>query len=200
MRRTLWLALLGGVVVLTPAAQAAPSPQVIDPKGDWQVASQDILSGRLSSVIADGKPALRGELTLAAAPAAGVVTTYSLSFMVGSCDGYTWHYVWGGAAPATKVSLEQVDFCHQQPTQVAQADHTYAASATLSGSTIVWQAPYVGMIKRGAKAGSFAALACPVFGGVSGGDTITGSHEAWTGDIAYGANRSYVIGSDLPRR
>lgn len=199
MRRTIWTALLGGVVVLAPVALAAPSPQISDPKGDWQVASQDVVSGRLSSVLSAGKPALKGELTLAAAPAAGVESMYALNFLVG-CDGYTFSYIWPGVAQGAKATLDHYSFCQQRPATEPTADDSTPATVAVTGTTLTWQVPYTGKIVKGARAMSFSAVACSAIAAVFFGDSITGSHEVDTGDVAYGGNQTYVVGSDLPRR
>jgi hypothetical protein len=199
MRRTFWTALLGGVVVLTPVALAAPSPQIVDKKGDWQVASQDVVSGRLSSVLAAGKPVLKGELTLAAAPAAGIESQYALNFLVG-CDGYTFTYIWPGVAQGAKATLDHYSFCRQRPATEPMPDDSTPAAVAVTGTTLSWQVPYAGKIVKGARATGFSAVGCSAVGGVFFGDSITGLHEVDTGDLAYGNNRYYVIGSDLPRR
>jgi hypothetical protein len=197
--RHLLAALLGGAVALATPALAAPSSQLGDPKGDWAVASQDVLSGRLSSVLVAGKPVLRGELTLAAPPAAGVVSTYNFGFQVG-CEYWSFNYIWPGTAQAAQADLEMWSYC-TAPGQVPkeQPDAKYAVTFAVAGSTLTWQAPYAGTIRKGAKAGTFAALACPVVGGVAFGNVDGKATEVWTGDIAF-SQAVYVIGSDLPRR
>jgi hypothetical protein len=199
MRRTLWTALLGGVVVLAPVALAAPSPQIADKKGDWQVASQDVTSGRFSSALVAGKPNLVGELTLAAAPAAGIESMYALNLVVG-CDGYTFSYIWTGVTQGSKATLDHYDFCNQHPATDPQPDDSTPVALAVKGTTLTWQVPYTGKIVKGARATSFSAVGCSAVGAVFFGDSITGAHEVDTGDIALGGNRYYVIGSDLPRR
>ncbi len=201
MRRWLVVVLLSGVVASAAPAHAAPSPQVTDPKGDWQVASQDVLSARLSSRYVGGKPSLRGELRLAAVP--DVPTTYRFNFGLG-CSSYSFAYVWPGVAQGASATFERWDYC-APPAAVPEApkttaDATFPVTFAVTGTTLVWQAAYAGGIKKGVRVANFAALACTVLGGVVAGDTTTGSHEVWAGDIAYSANRYYVVGSDLPRR
>jgi hypothetical protein len=199
MRRTFWTALLGGVVVLAPVALAAPSPQLSDPKGDWQVSSQDVLSGRISSVLAAGRPNLVGELSLAAAPAAGVVSQYALNFLVG-CDAYTFSYFWPGTTQGAKATLDHYSFCQERPVTEPLPDDSTSTTFAVKGTTLTWQLPYTGKIVKGARANGFSAVGCSAIGAVFFGDSITGLHEVDTGDVAYATNRSYVIGSDLPRR
>jgi hypothetical protein len=192
MRRTLLAALVAGVATFTSTAQAAPSPQVRDPKGDWQVASQDVLSARVSSVRVGGKPALRGELTMAAAP--DVPTTYNLYFYVG-CVTYQFAYDWRVDAAHSAAKFVRSD-CPTSDTDVLPKTHDFPATVTAKGTTLTWVAPYAGGIARGTKVSGFAALVftTPVF--VDEGDSWTGSHEAYTGDIGYGT-ATYVVGSDL---
>jgi hypothetical protein len=199
MRRMLAM-LLGGVVVLASPAMAAPSPQVNDPRGDWSVPGQDVLTGRVSSVLVAGKPVLRGELTLAEAPVPGVVTSYRLGFMIG-CEGWSFAYDWPGAAPAAKASLERVDFCAQSQVPKVGPDQTFAATFSTKGPTLIWQAPYTGSIKRGARADSFYAIACNgTICGAGTSDPVLGYSDVWVSDFASSSRATYVIGSDLPRR
>jgi hypothetical protein len=198
MRRTFLTALVLGAVLGAPTAQAAPSAQLRDKAGDWAVPSQDVLSGRLSSARVAGKPVLRGELRLAAAPAAGVVTTYHFGFGIG-CHNYSFGYVWPGAAQAAQASLDYYDFCTERDGTRQLPDKTYVATVTVRGSTIVWQAAYAGHIVRGARVAGFSAIACPVLGGIAGGGTNVPNTEVWTGDVAWSQGR-YVVGSDLPRK
>jgi hypothetical protein len=80
-----------------------------------------------------------------------------------------------------------------------QPDAKYAVTFAVTGSTLTWQAPYAGTIRKGATAAFPAALACPVLGGVAFGNLDGKATEVWTGDVAF-SKGSYVIGSDLPRR
>jgi hypothetical protein len=180
------------VALLVPAAQAAPAPQLTDPKGDWQTAGQDVLWGRLSSVRGDRGPEVRGELRLAAPPTVPG-TVYRFAFTFDDCHEYSFAYQVPGAAdsrPAlnpTQPGMNYSDRCDDVP----GPDTSYAVSAVVTGDTIVWQAPYVGHIQRGAIVRTFAGLACA--------SATCGLGVVPAGDLAAATGR-YVMGSDLPRR
>jgi hypothetical protein len=192
MRRTLLAALVAGVATFTSTAQAAPSPQVRDPKGDWQVASQDVLSARVSSVLVSGRPALRGELTLAAAPA--VPTTYKLYFYAG-CIGYGFTYDWHVDAAHSAAKFTRSD-CPAEIAEVVPKTQDFPATVTVKGTTLTWVAPYAGGVKRGTKVTGFAAMVYTAPVGAVESDSWTGYHEAYAGDVGY-SDAVYVVGSDL---
>ena len=200
MRRTFLISLLAGVVAFAPAAQAAPAAQVKDPGGDWAVPSQDVRWARLSTVRVLGKTLVRGELKLEQPPMPGVPTAYRFGFMVG-CRSYTFAYLWPAIAGAAQSSLEYTSFCTERDTTAVLADKTYPAQVYLrrDDGMIVWETPYVGHVKKGAKADAFFAMANSGVGGVIVGGTELPYEEVWTGDVAW-SDRTYVIGSDLPRR
>ena len=183
--RTPLLAALLAVALATTTSHAAPAAQFTDAKGDWAVASQDVLSARISSVLAGGAPAIRAELTLAAAPDPTLPSSYNVQFAVG-CVSYALTYD-GKAA-----TLQQVS-CTRQP-----ATTTAPATASVRGTTLVLQAPYALGLRRGQVAGPFAAVAYTAFAGFGVG---LGPPTVCTCDLAYSPDRSrYVLGSDLPRK
>lgn len=195
MRRTLLAALVAAVAALPSTAQAAPSPQVIDKKGDWVVASQDLVTARLSSVLVGGKPALRADLTFAEAPGQ-VPTTYQFGFTKG-CLGYGFTYEAQATAKASFVRTE----CYTGAEGVAGTPKqtTFPATATISGTTLTMIAPYAGGIARGNKVKDFFAFVYDVPVGLVGNNSVLGYSEIYTGDMAFSSN-SYVVGSDLPRK
>lgn len=198
MRRMLAM-LLGGVVVLASPAMAAPSPQVTDAAGDWAVPSQDVLSARLSSLLVNHVPTLQAELTLSQAPATGVLTSYNVGFSIG-CQSWMFNYSWNGGATPSVASLQRWDYCAVDAAPKTAPDQTVAATFVLRGATLVWQAPYTGTIKRGARAEYPSAIACNgVLCALVVNAPGAGTREVDAGDLAYGRT-PYVIGSDLPRK
>lgn len=198
MRRTLLSALLAGVAAFASAAQAAPSPQVTDAKADWPVESQDVLSARLSSRLVNRKPALHGELTLAVAPSATVPTTYRFSFMRG-CVYYAFVYDWKGAAGTAVATFTRQECLTGAESPVEMPKETaFPVTFTLRGTTLDFVAPYAGGIARGSRLTAFGAMAYTVPFAAVYGDSWTGYHEVWSGDVAW-SDATYVAGSDLPR-
>jgi hypothetical protein len=189
MRRILAPA-VGLAVLLAPTAHAAPKPQLTDARGDWQTAGQDVLSGRLSSVRGDTGPMVQGELQLAAPPSVPG-TIYRFTFHL-DCHEYSFAYEVPGAEDSSlgapnQPGMNYDDNCAGLPGPEA----SYRATAEVRGNVIVWRAPYVGHIQRGAVARRFEALAC---------FTLTcGMSVTQTGDTAASAGY-YAVGSDLPRR
>lgn len=181
-----WIAALLAVALVTPA-HAAPAPQVTDPKGDWAVASQDVLSARVSSVLVNRVPTLRAELTLAAAPESRLPTDFVVQFFVG-CTVYDLNY------DGTTAALERLT-CAATP-----VSSTAPATVTVRGTTLVLQAPYALGLRRGQVATYFAAAAYTVYAGVYQ-PGLSGDLLACTCDVAFAPDKtSYVLGSDLPRR
>ncbi|HEV2891491.1 MAG TPA: hypothetical protein VGX28_14055 [Frankiaceae bacterium] len=183
--------LVAATLLLAPTAHAASRPQLNDPKGDWRDAAQDVLWGRLSSVRGDDGPEVQGELKLAAPPSVGG-TIYRFAFTIGGCHEYSFAY----EVPASEDSqlgapnqpaMNYYDRCSGLPG--SEAD--YRAHIEVKGDLLVWRAPYVGHLARGAIVRKFEGLACL---------TLTcGLGVTQTGDTAEAAGY-YVLGSDLPRR
>ena len=196
MRRTAIVAFLAGVA-FAPAALAAPSPQVLDRAGDATLKSQDVVSGRLSSVWAGKTPRLRGELKLLAAPAVGVPSNYAFTFGVG-CVSYSFTYDWNGGAGKDAASITKWDFCTERDAVTgSQADATFPATVTLKATTLTWDAAYVDGLKRGSRIEGFSAGACTHVCGVV--MSMDPSEPMAAGDLAW-SSATYVLGSDLPRR
>lgn len=195
MRRTAIVAFLAGVV-FAPAALAAPSPQLYDRAGDSTMASQDIVTGRLSSFWAGKAPRLRGELRLLAAPSPGVPSNYAFLFSVG-CKSYSFAYDWAGGAPNGTATLDMWDDCDTPRESAEEPDASFPATFAVKGTTLTWDAPYAGGLKRGQRVQHFAAGACPQVCGVAFG--MDPNEPMLSGDLAW-TKGSYVLGSDLPRR
>ena len=91
------VALLSCLAVMTSASGAyaaqnhagaapKPKPQITDAKGDYPVASADIISATLSTVTEGTKELLQIGLELAAAPTTLVPYSYTVGFEVGGCS------------------------------------------------------------------------------------------------------------------
>jgi hypothetical protein len=197
VRRVAATALALVALAALPASAGGGGPvRFTDPKGDWKVDSQDVTGGRISSALVAGRPVLRGELTLAAAPGATTAPgSYTLAWMVG-CQSYSFNYEWqpGGYTG----SLLRYDYCHERPT-VSDVDETFPATVTTKGSTLVFETPYVRDIKRGARLLGLIGGACPKGACVIYGDTRVDEDMAIVGDLGF-SRGTYVVGSDLPRR
>lgn len=180
MPKTLLSALLA-LALVTPGHAAAPVASVTDPRGDWPVASQDILSARLSSVYVHGVPTLRAEVDLAAAPNPLVPTTYTVDFGVG-CAAYSL------TSDGTSGTLERSD-C-----KVKKLTTSAPGTAAVHGTTLVIQAPYALGLQVGQVAQGLGAVAATVFVAYW---QLTGDF-ATSGDIALAPyDTTYVLGSDL---
>jgi hypothetical protein len=182
------------ILALAGSATAAPRSGISDPRGDWPVASQDVVSAKLSSVLVSGKPVLRGELQLAAAPD-GRPATYAIGFAVG-CHAYSFDK--STEATGDHVALSYTDYCTPEddgPGRIG-VDKEYPATVSVKGRTVTWLAPYVGQIKRGARVEGMSAWGCARLCTSVG---IDWNDQKTVGDLAWG-EMLYVVGSDLPRR
>lgn len=195
MRRVAIVGFLVGVA-FAPAALAAPSPQLYDQAGDANLESQDVVSGRLSSFWSGRTPRLRGELKLLAAPAPGVASGYSLTFSVG-CRAYTLVHEWTGGAPGATAALTLWDHCATRDPVRDEPDGTFPVTFAVKGTTLTWDAPYAGGLRRGQKVTGFSAAACTQICGLMVGSDP--SQKMLSGDFAW-SESTYVLGSDLPRR
>jgi len=189
------LAALAALALATPGVQAAPAPQVTDPAGDWYVPSQDVVSGRISSVLIRGVPHLRGELRLSAPPAIGVPSTYDLTFRI-RCTYYSFALAWDGMTPSG-AAFDHWDWCYEDPEPYGGPEGKLPVTFSVRGSTLTFLTPYVAGIRRGQRVTRFGISACPQY--MCGVSTRAPDVDVRTGDLA-GSNASYVVGSDLPRR
>jgi hypothetical protein len=181
------LAALLAAVTLAPSAHAVPPrPQLVDPRGDSAIPSHDILSARLSSVLSGGRPHLRVELTLAAAPA--VPIEYMVAFANG-CDELAFRYTWTGAAATSEAAIDHWDYCYRFGQRTP--DDTFPVALSVRGTTLTWQMPYSHGIKRGSKIVHPVAASCAAMTCLDAVAPLTDSARE---------GRPYVVGSDLPRR
>lgn len=198
VRRTLLTALFVAVAGALPPAHAAPSPQLTDPVGDWAVQSQDFSWARVSSVLVGGRPHLRGELRLVAAPA-GAPTTYGFWLGAG-CAQYGFRYEWTGVAERSTPTFDKTVYCGDRDTVTVGPDQTWPVTFAVNGTTLTWTVPYVGGVAKGLVIDGFVAQACSTACGVwVGTDWDDEGHAVWTSDVGLQRGR-YVVGSDLPRR
>jgi hypothetical protein len=189
------LAALAALALAAPSTHAAPpAPQVTDARGDWSLASQDVLSGRVSSLLVRGVPQLRGEIALAAQPAAGAPATYELTWGIG-CAGYGFTYTWNGVPGGGSATLDQWDWCWDELQPWSDPEIRFPVTFAVRGSTLTFRTPYVGGIRRGQRAKRFHIQACTRVCGA----TVGVAPSVELGDYA-SSNASYVVGSDLPRR
>jgi hypothetical protein len=195
MRRTFAAAV--ALVALSGTAHSAPAPQLRDRPGDWSVASQDIVSGRVSSTRAGKKLFLRGELKLAAAPAAP--TMYRFKFVIDGCHEYGFVYIWTGSGEQSDAFLDHTDYCRVRYAWELPGEDRYPVTFGVRGTTLTWQTPYVGAIKKGAPVDMFAGLACSSLCGVQVRGLPVATPGVALGDEAF-TDGWYRVGSDLPRK
>jgi hypothetical protein len=186
--RLLVIATAAAAAVLAAPAVAAPRAATLnDPKGDWPVASQDVLSARVTSVRVAGRPALVAALTLAAAPDAP--TQYSVAVTAG-CDSWLLS-VRNLGTDLEDARIEHV-VCYDladYPTRQTEIEH---ATATVRGTTVEITAPYTLGLKRGTKVTSLSAGASAFFTGVYVGHDVGDQGFVMSGDVAFG-KVSYVL-------
>lgn len=164
----------------TSRAAPKPKPQLTDPKGDYPVASADIVSGTLSSVPDGTKTLLQIDLTLAAPPTTLTPYSYTLGFTVPGCDFRAVYF----GHPLKGVLNDSVAGC-------ITGKAVPHARYRIQGSTITFTVPMSGALKRGVRATTLFAVTEP--GGVS-----SASKLAMFGDTATGTD--WVLGSDLPNK
>jgi hypothetical protein len=190
MRR---IAALAGITALLTAAPAlaAPRPATLsDPKGDWAVASQDLVGVRISSVRTATGPGIRAEMTLVAAP--DVPTTYTtVIHIAGRCDGWALVAADHGT-PLQQARLEYYACPSDTSSAVPVPDDTAPATVEVRGTTVVLTAPYaLGLARRQRIEGAVIA-ASTRFVGVFYPDNSGTWQEVVSGDLGYG-RVSYVL-------
>ena len=186
------MALLTACAYAAPAlASGSPAPQIHDVKGDWAVASQDIIDG---TVTATAKT-LQGDLHLAAPPATGVHTEYDIYLYVG-CKTYVLRYDWNGGLPESSAGMDE----YACPTTGVpdellsdqQAITTYPATATATSSGIRITAAPTKLLRSGVKVAAAAATRLADVIVIMGGTNETA--QSVGGDIAY-ASKVFTLGS-----
>ncbi len=178
MRRPAVLAAIAAALLAAPAGAASPAA-ITDAKGDWPVASQDVVGVTVSTVPGN---ALRAVLTLATAPDA--TTQYGVGVIAG-CDSWTLE------ARGTEAALKHYVCGSGVGAATAQPDVS-AATVTTKGNTVVITAPYANGLRRGLRIDGVNAAASVYFTGVFGGSSLTPSVAVTSGDFAYG-QVAYVL-------
>lgn len=190
-RRALLPAILAALTLL-PSAHAAPAPQLTDARGD-AIPGWDILSGRLSSVRVKGVAHLRGELRLDEVPYADGPMTYRMVFWNRArCLRYAFTYDWRSLAELSEATITVEDGCPLNSNAVGRGD-SFPVSFALRGTTLTFTIQYFNELAAGVRLSEFSATSCHVVCG----DGWTIRHGDWASAPAH---RSYVVGSDLPRR
>jgi hypothetical protein len=194
MRTAKLLAIASAVgILVAPVANLAsqagaspkPKPQLTDAKGDYPVASADIVSATLSSVPAGTQTLLRIDLTLAAPPMTVTPYSYTLGFIVSGCQ---YRVVYFGH-PFRGVLNDSTAGC-------ITGDAVPHGRYSIEGSTITFTVPMSGALKRGARATDLFATTEP--GAVSSAGTVATIPVATFGDTATGTD--WVLGSDRPKK
>lgn len=133
------LAAVAAAATCAPAAAATTStssavhPQIRDAAGDWAVPSQDILDGTVTATAKTITVAVR----LSSAPTPGLVTTYSVIFLVG-CKSYVASVRWTGVAAADPASFDEYacETASSAPVDVTPPTATHPATFSVTGNTI----------------------------------------------------------------
>ncbi len=128
MRRTAAALALCAIAVLVPSAEAAPTPQLTDPAGDYPVAGADIVSG----LFVTSKSKLIVTIEFSDAPNGQIPYAYQLQFTAGDCD---WR---GNFFAENDVS----GGCRG-------SDSDAPVSATAKGNTVVFTMAAKGALKPG---------------------------------------------------
>lgn len=186
MRRALVAALVAAALVPSGAYGGPPKPQLVDPRGDTVIPSHDILSARLSSFLSRGRPHLRAELTLAEAPAVPIEHVFGFT---NGCDELVFRYTWTGTAATSEAAIDRWDYCYRFGQRVPDA--TFPVAFSVRGTTLTWQLPYAHGIKRGSELTWLFAVSCAQMTCLNFAAPVTDSARF---------GRTYVVGSDLPRR
>ena len=177
LQRTAIAGLLATAVLTAPGATAAPEPHVKDPAGDHPVAMGDIVTATFSTV--RGKvPALRIQLSLAAAPTAPSLYSYTVSFTAGECPVDVMYHGSGESGTARCV----VDGLTIDGPSVP-------VDVSVSGSTITFRIPLGGDLRTGVVLTDLAIVTA-----ASGAVAGRGTGDPPLGDTAT-STRTYRIGS-----
>ena len=173
MRRTIGIATLGLLTLLSTSAGAAPSPQLVDPAGDTPVASADILSAQLSVQGRPGREVLVMEVTYAGSVMDALPYTRGLTFTVGGCTFTATHYSLSNPAP----------FGQSQVGCATGESQGRTGTISASGSTLVFSVRLDGRdLRLGAVVKELAAYTHP------GGAFSLHTPLTAAGDVAEGRN------------
>ena len=184
-------ALAAAVAAATPAlATGSTKPQIHDAKGDWVVASQDIVAGTITATA----KTIQADLQLAAPPATGVRTEYDVLLYVG-CHAYALRYTWNGGLPGTTAGVDEYACATgNSATDLLSGNvpiATLPATATATATGIRITAAPTTVLHSGVKVEAAAVTrATPliVFLGLDSSSASAG------GDVAY-ASKAFVLGT-----
>jgi hypothetical protein len=183
MRRTS-LAVLAVTALLAAPASAKPAATISDPKGDWGVASEDVLAARLEGVVGTSGRTVTATVTLAGAPDAA--TTYYVAAIDGVCN--SWEFSVYGLGTAAQAAVLTRYSCQDAATDVLGT--SVPATATVKGNTVGLTAPYALGLKRGTKVAALVAAAAVHY--VAFGVGMDADLRFVDGDWAQGGSR-YVL-------
>ena len=117
-----------------PAA-GAPTPHVVDPRGDWPVPAQDIVSATFST-IGGPQPALEIRLELAGPPLPDAALYWEVSWTTPDCEVNYIEYTRSAYGPGVE-EAELIRRCRPNGPYVAGG----GATGRLEGSTIILTTP-----------------------------------------------------------
>jgi hypothetical protein len=186
MRRTSLLPLLLPLLLAAPATAKPAAATIKDPKGDWAVASEDVLAARLEGLVAKGAKTLHATVTLAAAPDAA--TTYYVAFVDGVCNSWELS-VQGLGTQAQRAVLTRYT-CGDSTDAASVVGESVAVTAVAHGTTVEFSAPYALGLRHGTKVDGLLAAAAVRY--ASWGVGMDSDTFYTDGDIARG-NSSYVL-------
>lgn len=159
----LWRALLAAVVGSallansTNVAAAGGSPQLEDPRGDWPLASSDVLSVTLGTV--KNRKGVSAALSVTMRVAAPVdpqtPVIYTVNMMHGECAGVAVRLLLAGELSGVK---READVRHSD---CGDAETQTAIAATVQGDKIVWQVPLTAKLPKGTQLVDVTAATTP---------------------------------------
>lgn len=185
MRRTAALAALAALTLAAPAGaltRGRASSGIGDAKGDWPVASQDIVGVSASTVYYGAHPAVRAVLTLSDVPDG--VAQYNVALTAG-CDSWVLSARSIGGGDMQDSRMQHVR-CGSGANAVTATPDTSPATVEVVGKTVVLTAPYAYGMRKGLHVTSMSAGASPFFTGVYVGHGAGEQGFVMTGDLALG--------------
>jgi hypothetical protein len=149
MHRDLACAAVALAALATPSP-AASRPFVADPRGDWPVPSQDIVSGTIATDRA-GRVVVGMRL---AAPLAQLPGNYQAVFYHGECGALVARLEWHGTALPHTSALDVTTWCGSPLTPYAedprpQVHSTLPAAVAIAGDTVTWTLPAIPELAKG---------------------------------------------------
>lgn len=137
------LAVLSAMVAALPAS-GAPAPQVVDPRGDWPMAGQDILSASFATTGSGRSSALEIRLELAGPPLPDVGLYWEVGWSTPGCALNYVEYTRSAYGPGVE-ETELIRQCKPDGPFVPGG----GAEGRLEGSTVVLTVPLRDRYPRG---------------------------------------------------